>query len=110
MIYLLSNIFDIVTHACMLYFRQSNCVKQVPALEMVGITCIFPEPDFALVLSIVYIVLYYKVLFKKMKSWAQLQQMFVKYEWSKKKNQIIYNNSLLPELPYNEVFLVLFLL
>lgn len=35
------------------------------ALEMVGITCIFSEPDFALVVSIVYIVLHSKVLFKK---------------------------------------------
>lgn len=80
MIYLLGNIYDIVTCACMFYFTQSDNVKQMLALEMVGITRIFSERAFTLVISIVYIVLHYKVLFKKMKSCSQLQQMIIKYE------------------------------
>lgn len=65
MINLLDNIYDIVTCACMFYFKQSNSVKQVLALEIVSITCIFSEPDFAAMVSIVYIVLHYEVVFKK---------------------------------------------
>lgn len=55
MIYLLFNIYNIVTNACMSYFKCSNCVKEVLTLEQAGVTCVFPEPGFALAISIVNI-------------------------------------------------------
>lgn len=48
----------------MAYFKCNNHVKEMLSLEKVAVTCIFSEPDVALAVSIVYIILHYKVLFK----------------------------------------------
>lgn len=44
-----------------------------------------------------------------MKPWSQLQ-VFIKYDWRKKKNLIMYNHSFLPDFLCKEVFLVLIFL
>lgn len=98
-IFLLGYIYDIVTCACMFYFKQSNSAKWVLALEMVSITFIFSEPSFAFVVSTVYMLLHHELLFKK----GNLDHNYSKCLLSMsegRKNQIIYNSSFFffPEL------------
>lgn len=82
----------------MFYFKQSNSVKQVLALEMVGITYIFPKLGFIFVVSIVYIVPHYKVLFKRRNLDHKYSKCLLSMSEGRNKNQIICYNVLIPDL------------
>lgn len=109
MIYHLFNIYNIFTYACISYIKWRNCVKGVLSLEKVGVTRIFPEPDSALAVSIVYIIPHYNVLLKKWNLDHNYKCLLNMTE-GRKKNLIMYNHSFLPDFLCKEVFLVLIFL